>query len=233
VIELLRAPFARLGWDAKPGESEELAALRSSLVSALGRAGDPAVVAEARARFAARAARPLDAALRAAILNVVGRHADEAAFEALLAGLRGSTDIEQRWQYLGALRQVSTPALTRRWLELALRGDVLRQPEVAFNIQRTGADSGNSAFVWEFVRANLPAIYAKASPRGRGFVLPEAASPFADEKIADELIALTRAQLAPDAQYQAEKTAELIRLKAQVRAREAGRIARWAGGRPD
>ncbi len=56
---------------------------------------------------------------------------------------------------------------------------MLRQPEVAFNIQRTGADSGNSALVWEFVRANLAEIFAKASPRGRGFVLPEAAMPFA------------------------------------------------------
>ena len=80
------------------------------------------------------------------------------------------------------------------------------------------------------MRANLPAILAKASPRGRAYVLPEAAAPAADAARADELIALTRANLEPGAHYQAEKTADWIRLKAQVKVREMRRAVRWARG---
>ena len=230
VIALLRRPFARIGWDAEPGEGEDIAPLRRSLIDTLGRAGDAVVIAEARRRFAARAAKPLDPTLQPAIFNLVGRYADEATFEALVAGLRNSTEVEQRWQYQGALRQVATPELTRRWLDLALKGDVLRQSEVSFNVQRTGMDSGNAMLGWDYVRANLPAIYAKASVRGRVFVLSDAALAFSDERIADELIALTRARLGQEALYQAEKAADWIRLKASVKAREAARIAHWAAG---
>jgi hypothetical protein len=62
-------------------------------------------------------------------------------------------------------------------------------------------------------------------------VLPDAASPFSDAKMADELLTLTKAKLGPGALYQAEKTADWIRLKASVKAREAEGIARWANAR--
>jgi aminopeptidase N len=230
VVALLRVPFARLGWDSAPGESGERAALRGSLITALGRAGDAEVIAEARARFAARAAKPIDRSIRAAVLNTVGRHADEATHEALVADWRRATQADERWELQNALRQAADWAIARRWMEFALRTNELAPGDAVYQVHRTGADSGHGALVWEFVRANLPAIFARTSPRGRAFVLPDAAQPFADEKIADELIALTQARLPPGARYQAEKTADLIRLKAQVKAREAARIALWAAG---
>jgi aminopeptidase N len=227
IVAIVGKPFARIGWDAKLGEAEDVAPLRRTLIEALGRAGDPAVVAEARARFAARASKPLDALLRPAVLNIAGRYADEATFEALLVDWRRATEIERRWEFQNAFRQASDPALALRWMELALKTNELPPGDAVFNIHRTGADSGHPALGWDYVRANLSAIFAKASPRGRSYVLPDAASPFADEKIADELLALTRAKLDPGALYQAEKMADSIRLRAQIKAREAARLARW------
>jgi len=228
MVALLRPAFARIGWDPAPQEAGEAAPLRASLIGALGRAGDPEVIAEARARFAASRAKPIDAAIRWAVLNTVGRHADEKTYDALLAGLRRTTESEQRWQFQGALRQAADPALARRWMELVLKSGELSPGDAVYNLRRTGPESGGWQLGWDFVRENLPAIYAKASPRGRAHVLPDAAAPFADERIADELLALTRAQLDAGAYYQAEKTADWIRLKASIKAREAERIARWA-----
>ncbi|MEW6690729.1 MAG: M1 family aminopeptidase [Pseudomonadota bacterium] len=225
---ILRPALERIGWDAAPGESAEAPPLWRALIEALGRAGDAEVVREARARFAARVSRPLDGAIRPAILNVVGRHADEATFASLVEEMRDATDTELRYQYTSALRHVSDPALARRWMQRLLAADELPPGEAAYNLQRIGADSGLAREAWTFVKANLPAILAKASPRGRAFLLPEAAAPFADEAAAEELLALARAKLDPGALYQAEKTAEWIRLKAAVRAREAEHIARWA-----
>jgi aminopeptidase N len=230
-VSLLREPFARIGWNAAPGEPEEIAPLRRSLVEALGRAGDEQVIAEARARFAARASKPLDALLRPAILGIVGRHADEATFDALLGEWRRTAEIDVRYQYQNALRQASNPALARRWMELALDSSEMAPGDAVFNVQRTGPDGEHPDLGWDFVRANLAALYARASPRGRSFVLPDAASPFSDAKIAEELLTLTKAKLDPGALYQAEKTADWIRLKASVKAREAEGIARWANAR--
>jgi aminopeptidase N len=230
IVALLRPAFARVGWDATPGEAADIAPLRGALIAALGRAGDTEVIAEARARFEGRAAKPLRGRLRSVVLNVVGRHADAATFEALLAELRGAAEIGRRWELQGALRQAADPALTRRWLEHALKADELPPGDAVFNLQRTGGESGNFELGWEFVRANLDAIYAKASPRGRVHVLPDAAAPFADGRIAEELLALTRERLGPDALHHAEKTADWIRLRAALRAREGARLARWAAG---
>jgi len=224
---VLARPFARTGWNAQPGESADTPALRKSLIEALGRSGDRKIVHEAQARFAARGANAIDPAIRPAVLNVVGRHAGEATFDALLAMLRGATDVESKWQVQSALRHVADPRLQRRWLEL-LMTDELAPGDALYNLNHVGMESERPEPVWTFVRANLAAVYAKASPRGRAYVLPHAASPFADAARADELIELTRAHLDAGAYYQAEKVADWIRLKAAVKAREADRVVTWA-----
>jgi hypothetical protein len=59
-------------------------------------------------------------------------------------------------------------------------------------------------------------------------VLPNAAWSSSDTARADELLSLTRARLGEPAMYQADKTADWIRLKAAVKEREAARAVAWA-----
>ena len=227
VARVLEKPFARVGWDAQPGEPPDAQLLRRSLIDALGRAGDMPVVREAQARFAASSRKPIDAAIRPSVLNVVGRYADEPTFEALLGRMRAATDVEEKWQAQSALRQMRDPRLQRRLMDLMLT-DELPPGEAVFNLTHIGADSGVVEPGWQFVLARLPDILAKASARGRPYVLPDAASGFTDAKRADELVSLTRARLEPPALYQAEKTADRIRLKAVVKGRETDRAIAWA-----
>jgi hypothetical protein len=63
------------------------------------------------------------------------------------------------------------------------------------------------------------------------FVLPAAAGPFADAQHADELLALTKAHLDAGALYEAEKTADWIRLKASIKARAPRPAVDWAKAR--
>jgi len=230
VARLLEAPFARAGWDARPGEAADAALLRRSLIEALGRAGHEAVVREAQSRFAARAEKPIDPAIRPAVLNVIGRYADEATFEALLERMRSGVDMTDKWEVQAALRQVRDPRLLQRLMELLLT-DELPPSDAVFNLTHIGEDSGRVELVWRFVLEHLPAVLAKASPRGRPHVLPDAASGFSDAARADELIELTKAHLDTTALYQAEKGADWIRLKAAVKARETRRAIDWARAR--
>jgi aminopeptidase N len=231
IARVLRAPFARAGWERRQGESEDATQLRRSLIDALGRADDADVVAEAKARFAARRTQPIDAAIRPAVLNVVGRHADAAEFDALLAAMRTATDVGDRWEAEAALRRVRDPQLAERLMTFLLKTEALPPGEAVYNLTQVGADGGQKELAWDFVLEHLQAIFAKASQRGRVYVLPSAAAPFSDAARADGLLALTRANLDATALYESEKTAEWIRLKAAVREREARRAVEWARAR--
>ena len=222
---ILEKPFARVGWDARPGEPPDAALLRRSLVYALGRAGQKEVVREAQARFASGAR--LEPAIRPAVLDVVGRYADEATYQALLDRMRTATDITDKWEAQSALRQMRDPKLLTRLMDLMMT-DELPPGDAVYNLTHAGSDSDRVELGWRFVRSRLPEVLAKASERQRPYVLPDAAWGFSDAARADELITLTRARLNPTAMYQAEKTADWIRLKAAVKEREAARAVAWA-----
>ncbi|HMG60461.1 MAG TPA: ERAP1-like C-terminal domain-containing protein, partial [Burkholderiales bacterium] len=151
-------------------------------------------------------------------------------FEALLERMRSAADMTEKWEAQAALRQVRDPRLLRRLMELLLT-DELPPSDAVFNLTHIGDDSGMVELAWRFVLEHLPAVLAKASPRGRPHVLPDAASAFTDAARADELIALTKAHLDATALYQAEKAADWIRLKAAVKARETRRAIDWARAR--
>jgi aminopeptidase N len=103
----LAPAFARLGWDAKPGEADNDALVRRALLSALGQFDDPAVVAEARKRFAVLVSNPdsLHGASRLTVLQIVASHADATVWDQLHAMAQKSTESTDRsrlYTYLGA-----------------------------------------------------------------------------------------------------------------------------------
>ena len=79
-----RPVFARIGWDARGGRAGAGGdPARRADRRRWARSGDPAVVAEARRRYAAQATDPaaIPGPLRKTILGVVARHADAATWE--------------------------------------------------------------------------------------------------------------------------------------------------------
>jgi aminopeptidase N len=118
---LLSPVLARVTWEKREGESDNVALMREELISALSTLGDPAVQAEARRRFLAD---DIPAAIRQKVLFAVGRGADAATFDALLARARASTDTIEKVTYYRALAHAEDPALAARALALAFDADV-------------------------------------------------------------------------------------------------------------
>lgn len=228
--EVLARPFARVGWEARANEASSEGLLRRSLVAALGRFDDPAVVAEALKRYAARHATPLPASLKASILDVVGRHADEAVYASLLADLRAATLVEERWDLQSALRRARDPRLALRTLQW-LMTDELPPSEATYNLSHLGEASEQPELAWTFIREHLKAIFAKSTRYGRASILPAAARGFVEARRATELLALQRQWLDATALPPAEKAADLIRLKASVKASLAGTVSTWLAER--
>ncbi len=118
---LLAPVFARVGWEARVGEDEQVPLLRASLVAALGNlAEDAAVIAEARRRFTLDIAgsEELPADLASAILGVVAAHATPEEFAAILTRYRTPRSPADEVRHLNALPNVRDPALATTVREL-------------------------------------------------------------------------------------------------------------------
>ncbi|MDO1530242.1 M1 family metallopeptidase [Fulvimonas sp. R45] len=119
---LLEPVFARVGWEAKPGESTSTTLLRTQLIGTLARLGDRNVLDEVRRRYDAQATDPkaVPAALRKTILAIVAQHADAATWDKLHAQAQAEKSPMIKDRLYRLLAVAEDKALARRALDLAL-----------------------------------------------------------------------------------------------------------------
>jgi aminopeptidase N len=177
--------FDALGWDAKPNDSAPLLTLRRVVVGDLGAWGDPAVIAEARRRFAAFVANrsTLSPDDQAVVMTIVAQNADAATFEQLHAVAKSARDEGEVRRFYPALASVRDPDLAAKALDAvmspevppqaaAIRERIVRQmaadhPQLAWRFYKTHADE-LSASRSEFERvldlSAAPAAFWRAAP---------------------------------------------------------------------
>jgi aminopeptidase N len=118
--------FAAVGWDAKPNEDKNVTIQRSALLEALGEFDDPAVIGEARKRFAAylKDQHSLSPDMRLIVLGIVADHADAATWEQLHGLAKAATSNLEKRQLYRMLAAVHDKDLAKRALELTLTDEV-------------------------------------------------------------------------------------------------------------
>lgn len=220
------APFAeRLGWDARAGEHDNLAAARRAVLAALGQMGDPAVVAEARRRFDRAQAEPstLRGAGRRTVLDIVAVNADAKAWEAIYAQARASKDITDRgrlYSYLGLSRD---PALAERALKLALSGEVT--PSEAPGIIAAVAEV-HPETAFDFAMANRAKVDELLEPTSRTSYYADLAAASRDPAMLQKLEKLA-ATVPPSARGEVEKAEGAVRYRVDVIAKRVPEMDRW------
>jgi aminopeptidase N len=129
---ILRPAFDKIGWDANGGETPDVQELRRKLIGDLGVWGDPAIIAEARKRFAAfvidHKAIPPDN--QSVILAVVARYADAATFDQLRAVVKAAADETELERYYTAMMKVGDPDLAAVAAKIALSPEIPPQAEM-------------------------------------------------------------------------------------------------------
>lgn len=221
---MLAPVWARVGWAPVAGEPATAILLRAELIEALGRFDDPAVVAEARARFARMNAdaSALPAAIREPALIVVAMRADAATWEQLRAMAAASTNALEKQQLYGVLGEVRDMALARRTLELAL-GD---EPPITLRQNILRGPSGNHpAMTWAYLKANKSRADALFAPGSMVGMLSRITASWADEDIANEALAMARAEGETPQRLKASLSAAVYRAK--VRRERLGDISEW------
>lgn len=226
---MLAPVWSRIGWTPVDGEPATAVLLRAKLVETLGRFDDPAVVAEARSRFDRMASDPsaLPAPVREPALTVVAMHADAATWEQLHRMALASTSALEKQQLYGLLGETRDRALARRTLVLALSAEpptTLRQ-----NILR-GPSANFPAMTWAYLKANKTRADALFAPGSLVGTLQRMTGGWADETIANEALAMARAEGEVPQRLKASLSAAVYRAK--VRRERLGDIGAWVSQAP-
>jgi len=226
-VQLLAPQFAQIGWDAKPGEPALDATLRASLIGALGRYGDRAVIAECLRRFQAYVADPasLPGNLRGPVLEVVGRHATRQTFDQLHALARAAHTTEEKRRAYAGMQAVLDPALAQEMIELTL-GHELSATETARNLDYISRNE-HPDLAWDFARTHADALLQQTTYFGRNAYLGNIAKNLTDPARAGELEAFVREHLSADFLPETAKAADIIRLYGGVKQRELPAIDAW------
>ncbi len=219
----------QLGLDPRDGESLADADLRAMLVAALGSMGDPAILAAARARFAALDGNPaaLDGPLKTGWLTIVARGADAAQWDKLArlaAAAKSPVEKAELYVLLGAAKD---PALARRALALALTEEPGKTTSAAI---LTRVADLHASMAFDFVLANQARVTALVDAPGRGRFIQRIADDGDDPAIVPKLERYA-AGLAPDARKTVANALSVIRDRIANTPRIAAETAAWLAAR--
>ncbi len=218
-----------LGFQPKLDESVNDANLRSSLISALGNMGDPAVMAEASRLFVNLSTDPhaLDGPLKTTWLGIIARNATPADWETLLGLAKSSTSAVERSSYYGLLGAAKDAGLARRALDLALSGDVGATDSAAM-ISAVAGDHGDMAV--NFVLDHLDPVLNLVDSSARGRYLPRLGTGIKDDTTIDRLKKY-REGLPADQQNLFKRTFAVLAERAAAKPRMIAGVQQWLASR--
>ncbi|HEY2681054.1 MAG TPA: M1 family metallopeptidase [Candidatus Udaeobacter sp.] len=227
---ILRPTFATLGWEPKPDEPSNAGRLRASLISALGYLNDPEVLAGCRERFEKFLAHPasLPPDLRAPVLAVAGRYADEKTWNKLHERGLKTTSIEDQQNYYEALACATDSKLVKKTLAIALT-DELPTSRAIFLVSRVARDSGHPDIAWAFAKTNMKALLAKVDAAGANRYAPSLFSFFSDGSRATELKDYAKKNLPQASAPEVAKVVDEIQFRAEFKNRFATQLSAWMG----
>jgi hypothetical protein len=222
----LRPMFDRVGWLPGRGEAETIGLLRESLIRALGRLGDPDVIAQARDRFALAAREPgaLPAAIFEPALEVVAQHADAATWNEILRRAKTAPEPMAKQRLFSALGLALDPALSQRALELALSGE----PPAAFVtniIHAVSIDHPAQAFDFAVQHENAVMLHVDAASRWS--LIPYLAYTSDDFAMARQVREYTERSVPADARQAAATVLARINFRATVKQTQLPALETW------
>ena len=225
---ILRPSFNEVGWEPKSGEPAKIGTLRASLIKALGDLGDPEIATGCRDRFQKYLVDPksLPPDLRAPVLAVVGRYADEATWKKLHElGLK-TTSIEEKQNYYDALASALDPKLAARTLEISL-GDELPTSRAVYLVAKVGRQSEHPEMAWDFAKRHMKQLVAKTDAIGASSYAPGLFNLFSDAARIAELERYAKSELPATAAKDVAKATDEIGFRAELKSTMAAQIDTW------
>ena len=225
------APMLKdVGWDAKPGESDEQRTLRSRLFSAAGYdARDPEVLANAR-KLADKALddpSSVDRQIAGGAMALAALNGGEDFYDRLMTALKNPKSPEEFYMYLFTLPQFSDPKLLQRTLDYALSPDVRSQDALGV-ISSVMSNPEGQKLAWDFVLAHWDAVQKVGGPFASGRIVGSTSS-FCDAHMRDQVVEFFAAHKVEAAERTYRQSIERINNCVDLKSRQEPQLASWLG----
>lgn len=219
-----------VGWDPKPGETDEQRTLRSALMNALGYdARDPEALAQAR-KIADRAlADPasVDNELAGAALPLAAINGDSELYDRLMAGLKNPKSPEDYYLYFYTLPQFTDPKLLQKTLEYAVSPDVRSQDALSL-VTGVLANPAGQQLAWDFIRQRWSDLEKAGGPFASAQVIG-ATSSFCDARLRDQVSEFFDAHKVEAAERTYKQSIERINNCVDLKAQQEPQLSSWLG----
>ncbi len=233
MLAMFGAKARALGFEPKPGDSDDARLLRPKLVAIAAEHGDQELIASAKqlsARWLADR-KSVNADVAGLALDVSAMFGDKAYFDKLVAEFRKSTDRRDREKIVDAMGSFRDPALAKAALNLLLDTSLdirdLSELLYAFNDELE-----TDHLAWGFLQANYDTLLARLPSRlgnHAGSLLPAVGLGFCDEKGYNDLNEFFRERVKtmPGAERNLALTLESIQLCSPRRQAQRPEVAKF------
>jgi aminopeptidase N/puromycin-sensitive aminopeptidase len=225
------APILKdVGWEPKPGESDEQSTLRARVFNALGYdARDPEVLAQAR-KIADKALdnpASVNRELAASAFRLAALTGDQTFYERMMAQLKNAKSPEEYYVALYTLARFEDPKLLQRTLDYAVSPDVRSQDALGL-ISRVMSNPAGEKLAWNFVLTRWDAVQ-KAGGVFASAEIVGAADSFCDAHMRDEVVEFFKAHRIEAGERTYRQSIERIKNCIDLKSQQEPQLASWLG----
>jgi aminopeptidase N/puromycin-sensitive aminopeptidase len=221
---------SELGFQPKPGESDEQRTLRSRLFTALGQdARDPDTIAEARKMADQALTDPasVDHQLAGSALSVAATNGDAAFYDKLMTALKNAKSPEEYYAYFFTLPQFRDQKLLERTLEFAISPDVRSQDALQLISGVLDNEEGQK-LAWDFVRQHWSEVEKAGGPFASAQIVGTTSN-FCDAGLRDQVTEFFNAHKIAAAERTYRQSIERINNCIDLKSQQETQLASWLG----
>jgi aminopeptidase N len=219
-----------VGYEPKPGESDEQRTLRSQLFDALGYdARDPETLEEARKIADKALADPasVDSEMAGGAFALAALNGDSAFYDRLMEATKSPKSPELYYTYLFTLPRFSDPKLLQRTLDFAISPEVRSQDSLRV-ITTVMRNPAGRDLAWDFVRSHWGAVAKAGGPFASAAVVG-ATSVFCDTGMRDQVTEFFSAHKVAAAERTYKQSIERINNCVDFKSQQEPQLASWLG----
>jgi len=219
-----------VGYEPKPGESDEQRTLRSRLFDALGYdARDPETLEEARKIADKALADPasVDTEMAGGAFALAALNGDSAFYDRVMAATKNPKSPELYYTYLFTLPRFSDPKLLQRTLDFAISPDVRSQDSLRV-ITTVMRNPAGRELAWDFVRSHWDAVAKAGGPFASAEVVG-ATGVFCDTGMRDQVTEFFSAHKVAAAERTYKQSIERINNCVDFKSQQEPQLASWLG----
>jgi aminopeptidase N len=228
--QFLTPAMREVGWEPKPGESDEQRTLRARLFNASGYdARDPEALAAARKLADKALADPssVDHELAGVAFALAALNGDTDFYDRVMTALKNTKSPEEYYAYFFTLPQFTDPKLLQRTLELSVSPDVRSQDALQLVTGVLDNPAGEK-LAWDFIRQHWPELEKAGGPFASAQIVG-ATSVFCDPGMRDQVTDFFAAHKVAAAERTYKQSIERINACVDLKTEQENKLASWLG----